>query len=282
MADYRLDPPREQAPLEGPPYHRWTLPDGQPWTAFHRCAGGFLLRFPGLADFRVSADGREASCTPVPGTPEETCRHLYLNQVLPLMLGRQGRLVFHASAVALGEGAVAFLAESGRGKSTLAAAFAAAGAGFLTDDGMVLEPGPDGWQVLPGHPSIRLRDDSRGALMAAAPGVRQAGKMRLPAQARLPHCDRARPLGAAFFLGPGEARAVALRRLSGAEALAEWVRHAFVLDADDRAWLAAHFEAVGRLAATLPCYRLDYPRRYAQLDRVRRAIAAQAAEVSQP
>jgi ATP-dependent phosphoenolpyruvate carboxykinase len=50
-------------------------------------------------------------------------QHLCLKQVLPLVLSKQGQRVFHASAVEVEveDGAVVFAAESGRGKSTLAA-----------------------------------------------------------------------------------------------------------------------------------------------------------------
>jgi hypothetical protein len=47
---------------------------------------------------------------------------------------------------------VVFAAESGRGKSTLAASFAVNGFRFLTDDGLVLEPAGEGYAVLPSHP----------------------------------------------------------------------------------------------------------------------------------
>lgn len=282
MRDCQLEPPREQAPPDHPAYHEWTVPDdpARPWMTFHRVADGFLLRFPGLCDFRVSGDGRAARCAPVPGTSEGTCLHLYLNQVRPLMQGRQGKLVFHASAVALGEAAVAFVGESGRGKSTLAAAFAASGAPFLTDDGLVLEPGEGGFRVLPSHPSIRLRDDSRAALMGDGaeddPGAWYAGKLRLPAEARLPHSDRAMRLGVAYVLGSGETREVSLTRLGGTEALVEWMRHAFLIDPEDRPALAAHFAGVTGLADAVPCYRLDFPRRFGDLASVRRAIVAHA------
>ena len=141
-------------------FHTWAFPDGTPWTEFYRENGGYLLRFPDLADFRVSADGLEVTGFPVPGVSESTSQHLYLNQVLPLVLSKLGKLVFHASAVEVPGGAVAFAAESGRGKSTLAASFAVNGFRFLTDDGLVLEPVADGYQVQPSHPSIRLWEDS--------------------------------------------------------------------------------------------------------------------------
>jgi serine kinase of HPr protein (carbohydrate metabolism regulator) len=85
-----------------------------------------------------------------------TVEHLYLNQVLPLALSRQGKLVLHGSAVDIGGQGVAFLGESGRGKSTLAASFATEGTRFLTDDGLLLEWVGECCMIIPSHPSIRL------------------------------------------------------------------------------------------------------------------------------
>jgi len=39
------------------PFHRYTFENGTVWTEFYRTTTGYLLRFPGLADFEVSADG---------------------------------------------------------------------------------------------------------------------------------------------------------------------------------------------------------------------------------
>src|SRR5574340_1151913 len=102
---------------------------------------------------------------PAPAGGEQTVEHLYLNQVLPLALSMQGKLVFHASAVEIGEVAVAFMGESGKGKSTLAASFATHGYRFLTDDGLVIEAEDEGHRIVPSHPSLRLWQDSEGALI---------------------------------------------------------------------------------------------------------------------
>ena len=131
---------RHQTAVGDAPFHVWAFPDGTLWTEFYRANGGYLLRFPDLADFQVSADGLSVTCLPAPEVSEATSQHLYLNQVLPLVLSKLGKLVFHASAVEVDDGAVVFAAESGRGKSTLAASFAVSGSRFLTDDGLVVEP----------------------------------------------------------------------------------------------------------------------------------------------
>ena len=148
MVIFHVAVARCQAPLGIQPFHAWGLPDGTPWTEFYRLGGGYLLRFPELADFQVSADGLEVTCFPAPEVSEATSQHLYLNQVLPLVLSKLGKLVFHASAVEVAGGAIAFAAESGRGKSTLAASFAVSGFRFLTDDGLVVETAVQGFRGL--------------------------------------------------------------------------------------------------------------------------------------
>ncbi len=281
--ELRIDAAVPQSPLPAP-FHAWDLPDGSPWTEFHRDDGGYLLRFPGLADFRLSADAERVSCAPAPGTTDAVVQHLYLNQVLPLALSKQGRLVFHASAVEVDGGAVAFVGVSGRGKSTLAAGFAIEGYRFLTDDGLVVEPAVGGHVALPSHPSIRLWQDSEEALIApgtpVAPPLSYTSKSRFLAGDRLAFCDDPRTLRRVYFLGDGRPRDVAFRRLSGSEAMIEWVRHSFLLDVEEKPRLASHFDQVAALANEPIHYALDYPRRYDDLARVRAAIVAHAREAS--
>ncbi len=91
-----------------------------------------------------------------PGIPEFTGRHLLLNQVLPLVLSRLGRLVLHAGAVAIGGEVFAFIGPTGSGKSTLVAACADAGADVVADDSVVISRDGDRWMAWPSYPAIRL------------------------------------------------------------------------------------------------------------------------------
>ncbi len=280
MSGLSLQSPRPQAPQDGLPFQEWTFPDGTVWTQFFRTDAGYLLRFPGLADFQVSPDGLSATCFPAPAVADASCRHLYLNQVLPLMLGKQGKLVFHASAVEIAGRAVAFVAASGRGKSTLAAGFALGGFRFLTDDGMVVEACGNGYQVLPSHPSIRLWEDSEAALIPpgaeTAPALQYTSKSRFLAGGDIAFCGQPRPLRRVYFLGSGGVSDLAFVRMNAAAALLEWVKHSFLLDTEEKSLLAAHFDEVAKLANRPICYRLDYPRRFEDLARVRQAIAEHA------
>jgi len=282
VADYTLLEMRRQAPAAAAPFHEWAFADGTLWTQFFRAGDGYLLRFPGLADFSVSGSTLAVACQPAPGVARDTCDHLYLNQVLPLVLSKQGKLVFHASAVEFEGGALAFLGESGRGKSTLAASFATSGSRFLTDDGLVVEPDNKGFCILPSHPSLRLWRDSREALIAPdariAPPLSYTDKTRFLAGVRLAFCPQARPLRHAFFLGGGSAAAVAFEPLSAAQALVEWAKHSFLFDPKEKPALASHFNRVATLAGRVRCFRLDYPRRFEELPHLRQAIVQQLRE----
>jgi hypothetical protein len=252
------------------------LPDGLPWTEFHRTEAGYLLRFPGFADYEVSVDGNDVVCHPVPGVSDEATRHLYLNQVLPLALSRQGKLVFHASAVAVAGNAIVFAAESGKGKSTLAASFATSGSPFLTDDGLVIEERAAEYWVAPSHPSIRLWDDSQEALVRlgapTAEPVPFTSKTRFLAGDEIPFCDEPRPLRRVYFLGDGTSARVSIEQVSKSDALIELVRHSFLLDIEARELIAAHFDRLSRLVAAGICFKLDYPRTYESLPDVRQAV----------
>jgi hypothetical protein len=275
VPEVRIAAPRQQAP-SSEPFHSWPLPSGKPWAEFHRLDFGYLIRFPELADFVLSDDATTVTCHPVPGTPPGVTDQLYLNQVLPLSLSKQGILVFHASSVEIEEDAVAFVAESGRGKSTLAASFATEGFRFLTDDGLVIRPENNCHYVWPSHPSLRLRPDSEAVLIppdtASSPASKYAMKSRFLAGPRLAFCSTPRRLRQVFFLGDGSASSITFRRLSGSEVMLRWLRHSFLLDLDERTHLATHFEQLGKLAGDPGHFALDFPRRFDQLAKVRRAI----------
>ena len=273
-------PPRAQAALAVAPFNEWDRDEqgGGVWLSFHRLEGGFLLRFPDLADFLITEDGAAATCWPVPGTDAATLEHLFLNQVVPMMQSAGGRLVFHGGAVEAGPDrlAVAFLGPSRRGKSTLTASFAQAGGRFLTDDMLVLVPGAKGVMAEPGHPSVRMWCDSRTALLGdaaePAPAVSYTAKDRMLAAAGLPHCAEPRPLAAAFFLGDAETAKTTFRPLRGAVALAAWMENAFLLDIEDRDRVRLNLDAVAGIARTVPSFAMEYPRRYDALADVRRAV----------
>jgi hypothetical protein len=210
-----------------------------------------------------------------------TIQHLYINQLVPLALSRQGIPSFHASAVAVPGGCVAFLGKTGAGKSTLAASFALEKSAFLTDDGLILEESGSGYVVLPSHASLRLWDDSVAAMisadMARAGPVSYSDKTCLLAGEALAYRDAAEPLLAAFLLGVEEPEAISIVELDGSEQYRAWLENSFLLDIEDEELLAQHFDWTHRVSDAVPTYRLDYVRDFCILPKVRDAIRTQVA-----
>ncbi len=279
---YKQRAGREQSPMAAPPFHDMTLPDGTVWSHFYRSDAGYLLRFPGLADFEVSGDGSQVQAWPVPGVTTGTVEHLHLNQVVPLALSRQGKLMLHGSSVDVDGQGVAFVGVSGRGKSTLAASFATAGRRFLSDDGMHLEWADTRFEIIPSHASVRLWEDSQDALdigsAAMAPAIDFTTKARLLAGGDLAYCGEPLPLRRIYFLGPGDTASVTIQAMKPADALIALTRQCFILDVDQQDALARHFEDLCRLANLPIHFELDYTRRYEDLPRLREAIIRHAAK----
>lgn len=146
-----------------------------------------LFRQPEGFGLAVSAEGRGLfRCAPgsiriewtAPGTGAE---HYLFSYALPLWLETRGAPVLHGSAVSFEGRAVAFLGQSGTGKSMLCAELLRLGCGFVADDALALHraEGRDGgrdargaWRCAPGPPLIRLWPSGiEGRLEIAAGGL---------------------------------------------------------------------------------------------------------------
>ena len=268
---------RAQLPLSAPLVMATSLPDGEPWAAVYRYKSGYLARFIDLVDFDISSAGTEITIYAVPGVCTQTIEHLYQNQALPLALSLKKRLVLHGSAVEIGGKAAAFVAESGRGKSTLAASFSSSGFRFLTDDGLLVEPMDDHEYVIqPSHASLRLWDDSYEAIshltMKTEPAISYTSKVRVLAGENLPFCAQDRVLKHLYILGAGTSKGVSITPVSSQDSFIEMRRHCFLLSIDEHEMLAHNFRQLADLSRLPIFFKLDYPRRYDMLPQVRAAV----------
>jgi hypothetical protein len=266
-------------PWPGEPQGVWLRerchPDGRPYIASARLATGYLLRFHGLGDFTVGSGGQVVTCYPLAGLPVGTLRYLLVDQVLPLVLGQRGRLVLHASCVALRRGAVAFLGQAGAGKSTLAASFAGQGNALLTDDCLLVVERGGKQLAVPSYPAVRLWPDAAVDLVGpdhpGTPVASSSLKQRFgPENSGMTFGDAPQPLRRLYVL-TGDAP-ITVTPLTAAEAFPSVVRSCMQLDACDPAWLRAVFPLQVRLAHSGLVRRLTCPRDLTRLPAVRAAI----------
>ena len=262
--------------------HHWRTEGGALSLSIARCGAGFLVRFPHLADFVVSADGGEVGAWPAPGTTPETLRHLLLDQVLPRVLAHGGRLVLHAAAVRVGGRSVAFVGETGSGKSTLAASLHEAGYSLLSDDGLLLGVGEGCALALPTYTSLRLWPRALTGLFvdkpALAPVAHYSFKRRVVLEGTASTYLTPVPLAALYVLAPeAEARAtsISLTRLAPRDCCMAIIGNAFRLDLTDRVQMARLLVSASDIARHVPAFSLTFPRDFARLPDVRSAILQQ-------
>jgi hypothetical protein len=212
--------------------------------------------------------------------------HAFFSHALPLWLESRGVTVLHASAVARGDAAVAFVGPSGAGKSTLCAELVAAGWAFVADDGLAVEEdAAGGWRCRLGPPWLRLWPSAlEGRLGIAAEGLPRVhetlAKRRLPVAPEAAPVAAAPRLAAVYVLdrrpeGDGPAR---LAALPPAEALLRLVEHS--LAAAPLAVLglaAARLDRLARAAARVRVARLAFAAGDAAAREVRNLVLADLA-----
>jgi len=266
---------RLQNSLDINPYHAWDDSDALQ-AEFYRVENNYLFRLKDLVDFYIQDDGTQFSCFPVPDIDDRTIEHLFRNNVWPFMLNRRGEMVFHAACVEIEERAIAFLGESGMGKSTLASHFATTGYRFLSDDGLWVREDGNTYMAQPNAASIRLWDESYRAVipkgMSLAPELSFTQKSCILASDRLQHCDTPRPLNACFFLANEGVDKVLIEPLTGIHKHMAFAECSFVLDAGDHPAMHRNFETLADFASDMTCFTLDYPRNYRSLDEIIEAV----------
>lgn len=230
-----------------------------------------LVRFPDQADFFVNLDTLEVGCRPVPAVEDEILDSLFVNSICPLVANHRGQLNLHGSAVSCMGHGVAFLGMSGLGKTTLAAAFAQQGHQFIAEDILDIGEANGRFELHSRRPIIRLFEDSAAAIMGKSKAASFASfgtKLMVPVDAELSYAKEPCPLSALFFLEKESVRSPVIKVLSPANALTRLCQNTFILDVEDKPRLARHFDQLGDLAARIPCFVLDYERKFEALPAV--------------
>jgi len=107
-------------------------------TVEHRQDLGFRIWMPNYGRYVISPDGSLMRCA-LPKVAPRRWQRLLFAQPLPLAALLQGRTMIHASAVAVADRVLMFIAPSGTGKTSLAGHLVSRGATLMADDALALE-----------------------------------------------------------------------------------------------------------------------------------------------
>jgi hypothetical protein len=202
----------------------------------------------------ISPGGDRVVCAP-PGVAAWRWQRFLVGRVLPWAAVLRGREVFHASAVRVGDRAVAFVAPTGGGKTSLALRMVLGGARFVTDDVLALEVARGQVLAHPGAAILSVRPAERAALERAewrrlGRVLGQSGKTYVAVE-REPD---PLPLGAVYFLHWRSGGEPSIER--GGVDPAVLLGSSFVASVSTPARLAGLLDVSAAIARDVPLFRV--------------------------
>jgi hypothetical protein len=227
---------------------------------------------------RLQEDRILVTATPFDPAATASVAHVFRNHVRPMILGELGALVLHGASVELAPSiAASFVGVSGRGKSTLAAAFALRGFKLLADDHFEVMFDAAGANVLPSDPLLKLRapsvdalglDDSNPLIESAISlgGDRVYDHFQYSAESALS------PI--LYWLSDKVTDSVVIDRVAPAAAMRELISHVYYLDTYNPETLPRQFRQLSELAQKTKFFSLAYPRRFDRLHELIETVIA--------
>jgi hypothetical protein len=263
-----VQPPNSETPVSAglPGVLLWRHNSaGQLRLSVYQIDDRILFHYHRRAQFLFDPELNEVICTPHPGQrDEEIIRFLFLGLVVSFALHLRGLHNLHASAVKIGNGAVAFSAPPGGGKSTLTTYFLNAGHALLSDDVLPLQLRGEEIYALPGPPQLRLWPDAAARLWCDPLTLPRHALQTEKRQIWLPHskrfyCREPLPLRTIYFLERSQTRKSSIEPVSQRETLLALVCSTFGNFLLDGALLARQMAFFAQAVPKVVCRRLRVP-----------------------
>ncbi len=246
----------------------------------------FVLVYGDGVRFAVNRSGSEVWMDWPETSSLEDAATYFMGPVLGYVMRRRGMVSLHASSVAIGERAIAFVGEGGAGKSTTAATFAALGYPILSDDLVPLVDQAGHFFAQPGYPRVNLWPDSVRALFGSEDGlprITPTWEKRFLAVDREGYRFQSNPipLGAVYYLFPRDAAtsSSSFETMTASSALITLVAHTYVNYLLDAQMRSQEFAVLGRLVAAVPVRHVKPPNDPSRLREFAESIVADAREL---
>lgn len=257
----------------------------------YRTGGGHYATVEGVGSL-LATGGRRLVVDPDPDADAELIRQFVLGQGFRTLLYQRDHVVLHASAAVVDGHAVAFMGDSGQGKSTTLAACYGEGHTVLTDDVVAVDP--DTCEVRPGFAQVKL--DARAAESVGAnltmpdseeeqttsepsedlPTTEPAERQRQYYAAPQEFGDELLHLERIYLLRDG--KEIRIGPLPPTERPYELMRSSVsAYHSGDDEGVEPHLDACVRLSESVPMKRLERPRRFDALPSLVRTVEADVA-----
>lgn len=210
-------------------------------------ASDYSITIEGIGHFCVQKNGSHIIWSDIiPPLDSELFIEALTGPAFLIAAALQGVWALHAGAAMYDDHLIAFVGESGVGKSTLARFLGTApGWKRVSDDILPMAPSEYGVIAHPQYPQLKLPSHAQPSTsVAASIPLRKLVVIRRQNQA---------------------VDTVSLNRIPQAQAMAIVIRHTVAAKLFDRDLLIGQMEFAARLAETTPVYELVYPRKFNQL-----------------
>jgi hypothetical protein len=238
---------------------------GNPALRVFRVLDGKYYRFSyaDQTEFVIDQAGTEIWAKWIePLTLEDTATYL-LGPVMGFVLLLRGLVCLHASAIAIGNDAIALVGPAGCGKSTTAAALSNRGYSILAEDVVTLDDRVDYFLVRPAYPCIRLWPASVKALYGTEthlPKLTPNWDKRYLDLTAHPEQFQQKPLPLAAIYQLGERSdddaAPFIEPLDRSEGLMSLVANTYATKLMDKQMRAREFELLTRVLNNVPLRRV--------------------------
>lgn len=259
----------------------WADPAGKLSVNAVAHAGERAVRF--RYDDRLSVDlvlGSELVVNAANDVPAALIEHFIADQVIPRAMAGDGHYILHSATIQIDDRSIMILGASGRGKSTLAASFHAAGRELLGDDATIVTWPDEQPSACPVYKSLRLLPDSIEALLPSSTDTVAVSDLTWKRRVVLPDdgspSSRPLPIAALFVIAePAIDSTIDIQPMTAGETCMALVENAFACNPADVGQARERLEKASRLARSLPCFSMSYPRDYHSLAAVRTAMLDQ-------
>jgi hypothetical protein len=243
----------------------------------YRLSKGHYVAFEGVGSI-FAKDGQTLIVDPADDVPAEILRWLVLGRGFRMLLYQRGYVVLHASAATVDGQAVAFVGDSGQGKSTTVASFYAEGYPVLTDD--VTPVDPETADVPPGFQQVKLDQKAAKKVDASLTPNSESNLTRQYYVVPSSFDDESVPLRRIYLLADGSETRI--ESLPPSERPLHLMR-ASTLDyqSPDEEGVESHLEDCAQLSSNVPVKRLERPREFDALPDVVNAVEADLSETPQ-
>lgn len=245
------------------------------WRTRSEC--DYHIRYSHGLEFWIDSEANRISVAQIDESCIPEAAEFLLGPVLGILLRLRGVTCLHASAVAVGEEAIAFVGPAGAGKSTTAALFVQEGHAALADDIVALREGEDSFDAMPGYPRLNLWPESMRILQGNYTTDEIEDSLTEKEQWVLGErgkkfCGGRLPLGAVYVFGERSRReAPRVEGMTSQEALVSLIANTYANKLPDSKMRPREFAFLGRLVNRVRVRRVishEDPRRLQELREV--------------